>query len=64
MAIWSAPILLAEYGDWPCSGCSSVIGTKRAVPYTSLVEVCTTLLTPRSRAACTMFKVPLTLVSM
>ncbi len=26
-AILSAPILLAEYGDCPCSGCCSSIGT-------------------------------------
>ena len=31
-AILSAPILEAEYGDCPWSGCSSSIGTVRAVP--------------------------------
>ena len=31
-AILSAPIFDAEYGDWPCSGCDSWIGTVRAVP--------------------------------
>lgn len=35
--------LEAEYGDCPCNGCSSVIGTRRAVPETSLVDVWTTL---------------------
>ena len=39
------------------------LGTNRAVPYTSLVEVCTTFDTPRSRAACTTFSVPFTFVS-
>ena len=58
--VWS---FYAEYGDWPCSGWASVMGTKRAVPYTSLVDVCTTRSTPSSRAACTAFSVPLTLVS-
>ena len=28
----SAPILLAEYGDCPCNGCFSLIGTSSAVP--------------------------------
>src|SRR5438094_1983605 len=39
------------------------MGTKRAVPYTSLVEVWTTRPTLSSRAACTTFSVPLMLVS-
>ena len=40
IAKWSAPIFVAEYGDCPDKGWSSVIGTNCAVPYTSLVEVC------------------------
>ena len=30
--ILSAPIFDAEYGDWPRSGCASVIGTCSGVP--------------------------------
>ena len=39
------------------------MGTVRAVPYTSLVEVWTTRRTPRSRAAQSTFSVPVTFVS-
>ena len=31
-AMASAPIFEAEYGDWGWSGCSSSMGTRRAVP--------------------------------
>ena len=32
LAILSAAIFVAEYGDWPFSGCDSVIGTVSGVP--------------------------------
>jgi hypothetical protein len=61
-AIMSAPILEAEYGDCGWSGCPSVMGAVRAVPYTSLVEVCTSRRTACRRHASATFSVPTTLV--
>ena len=59
----SAPIFEAAYGDCDCSGWLSSIGTTTAVPYTSLVEVCTMRETPVSRAARATLRVPRTFVS-
>ena len=61
-AIMSAPILDAEYGDCGWSGCCSLIGAVRAVPYTSLVEVWTRRRTEWRRQASAMFSVPTTFV--
>src|SRR5439155_10585942 len=54
-ARWSAAALEAAYGDCGRIGCSSVIGTCCAVPYTSLVEVCTTCCTSAFRLASSTF---------
>src|SRR5689334_16287291 len=62
--IMSPPIFDAEYGDCGCSGCSSLIGTVIAVPYVSLVEVCTMRDTPARRHASATLNEPCTLVWM
>src|SRR5438270_14574 len=62
-AILSAPILLAAYGDCPCRGCASSMGTYFALPYTSLVDVWTNRSTPASCAARSTLSVPTTFVS-
>jgi hypothetical protein len=59
----SAAILLALYGDWPFNACRSVIGSVSGVPYTSLVEVCTSRAQPCRRTASSTLSVPRTLVS-
>ena len=53
----------AAYGDWAWMGWLSLIGTVRAVPYVSLVEVCTSRSQPCSRTASSTLSVPTTLVS-
>src|SRR5262245_36699687 len=62
MTIMSPPILDAEYGDCGCSGCSSSMGTRNAVPYVSLVDVCTMRDTPARRHASATLNEPCTLV--
>src|SRR5262245_27715614 len=59
----SAAILLAEYGDWAWSGCSSVIGVNWAVPETSLVEVTISLRTCSRRQASSTLSVPIALTA-
>ena len=53
----------AEYGLDGCSGHSSVAEPSATSPYTSSVETCTTLRTPRSSAVCMRRYVPVTSVS-
>ena len=62
-ASWSAPIFVAAYGDCAFSGCSSEIGTVWALPYTSLLDICTIRSTPPARAAWRTFSVPTTLTA-
>ncbi len=59
----SAASLLAAYGDCACNGCVSLIGTVRAVPYVSLVEVWTIRPVPCRRTASSTLSVPTTFVS-